>query len=164
MGDLKTNPRTFSILFMKSIGAKIHTINIISPWHVICGPTPSGYRESIWTCGKFSEAWICPPPLCAQLGTGNPLLSKHPIVYRPDSKPHLGSARRNSETEGQRRHRKLWLHQCVGGAAGKRDAVALLLSPTTCSDAQTFALPRDDQIEEVWKDSWGQEKVTACLF
>lgn len=61
----------FSITLIKSMLAKIHTANIISPCHAICGPKPSGYREFVWTCGQFSEAWTC-LPLCAQalaLGT-----------------------------------------------------------------------------------------------
>lgn len=57
----KNKPWGFSIVFIKLLVAKIHTVNIISPQNVICGPTPSGYKEFIWTFGWFSEAWICPP-------------------------------------------------------------------------------------------------------
>lgn len=152
------NPRTFSILFIKLLVVKIHTVKIISPWHVICGLTPSAYRESIWTCGEFSEAWTCPPLLYSQPGTGNLLLCKHPVIYCSDSEPHLGSAQHNSE--GER-----W-HQGIGSTAGKKRCCCLPAVPSH-TDAQTFALPSGDLDKGCTKgqmSSWSQEKVTACLF
>lgn len=98
-GRFKNKPWGFSITFIKIMVAKIHTVNIISLGHGVCGPAPSGYREFVWTCGQFSEAWTCPPSLCTGLGIGNLLLYQHHIIYSPDSEPHLGSAQHNRGTE-----------------------------------------------------------------
>lgn len=57
-GWFKNKPWGFSTILIKLLVAKIHAVNIISPRHAICGP--SGYREFIWTFGRFSVTWTCP--------------------------------------------------------------------------------------------------------
>lgn len=162
-GWFKNKPWGFSITFNKVV-TKIHTVNIISPWHAISGPTPSSYREFVWTCGQFSEAWTCPASLCTGLGTGNLLLFKHHIIYSPDSAPHLGSAQHNTATEGQR-----WHWTCSHSNVLTALLAKLVLLPSCCP--QPFVLthkhllcPVVTWLRKVWNDRWaGEVRESDCL-
>lgn len=62
MGNLKANPRIFSILFIKAMVAKIHTVNIVVP--MACHLWP----YTCWFQGIYMNLW----PIFRSLGVLSP--------------------------------------------------------------------------------------------